>query len=81
VIARGGRLLLVEWIVATGDEPKEGFRFWETVTMDIVMLAAFGSRSGHVRTRSEFQALLSAAGFTPVIPTRGSVCVIEAVPV
>lgn len=83
VIARSGKLLLVEWIVPTGDEPKEGFRFWDTVTMDLVMLAAFGSRSGHVRTRSEFQALLGAAGFTltAVIPTRASVCMIEAVPV
>jgi SAM-dependent methyltransferase len=83
VIAEGGKLLLVEWIVPTGDEPKEGFRYWDTVTMDLVMLAAFGSRSGHVRTRSEFQALLAAAGFSlkAVIPTRASVWVIEAVPV
>ena len=82
-IAPGGKLLLVEWVIPTGDNPKEGFRFWDTVTMDLIMLAAFGSRSGHVRTRPEFQALLGAAGFTltTVVPTRASVCVIEAVPV
>lgn len=83
VIAPGGKLLVVEWLIPTGDEPKEGFRFWDTVTMDLIMLAAFGSRSGHVRTRSEFEALLGAAGFalTAVVFTRSSVYVIEAVPV
>jgi hypothetical protein len=35
VIAEVGKLLLVEWIVPTGDEPKEGFRFWDAVTMDL----------------------------------------------
>ena len=83
VIAEGGKLLLVEWMIPTADEATEEFRYWDTVTMDLVMLAAFGSRSGHVRTRSEFQALLAAAGFTlaAVVPTRAAVCVIEAVPV
>ncbi|HWO99064.1 MAG TPA: methyltransferase [Methylococcus sp.] len=82
-VAANGKLLLVEWIMPTGKEPKDGFRFWDTVTMDLIMLAAFGSGSGHVRTRSEFEALLGAAGFrrTAVIPTRASVYVIEAVPV
>lgn len=83
VIAPNGKLLLVEWVMPTGDDPKDGFRFWDTVTMDLIMLAAFGSRSGYVRTRPEFQALLGAAGFTvtAVLPTRASVCVIEAVPI
>jgi O-methyltransferase/methyltransferase family protein len=82
-MATTGKLLLVEWIMPTGEAPKDDFRFWDSVTMDLIMLAAFGSRSGHVRTRSEFQALLGAAGFsvTAVVPTRASVCVIEAVPV
>jgi hypothetical protein len=81
-IAPGGKLLLIEWVMPTADDPKEGFGFWDSVTMDLVMLAAFGSRSGHVRTRPEFQALLDAAGFrlTAVIPTRASVRIIEAVP-
>jgi len=83
VIAPGGKLLLVEWAMPARDESREGFRFWDTVTMDLIMLAAFGSRSGHVRTRSEFQALLGAAGFslTAVVPTRTSIYVIEAAPV
>jgi hypothetical protein len=82
VIAPTGRLLLVEWVMPSGDEPKEGFRFSDTVTMDLVMLTVFGSRSGHVRTKSEFQALLEAAGFalTAMVPTRSSVYVIEALP-
>ncbi len=82
-IAPDGKLLLIEWVMPTGDQPKDAFRFWDTVTMDLVMLAAFGSRSGYVRTRTEFQALLGAAGFslTAVVPTPASVYVIEAVPV
>jgi SAM-dependent methyltransferase len=81
-IAPGGKLLLVEWMMPRADEPTEEFRFWDTVTMDLVMLSAFGSHSGYVRTRAEFETLLRAAGFalTTVIPTRASVCVIEAVP-
>jgi SAM-dependent methyltransferase len=82
VIPPHGKLLLVEWVMPTGREPREDFRFWDTVTMDLIMLAAFGSRSGHVRSRSEFQALLGTAGFTltAVIPTPASISVIEAVP-
>lgn len=81
-IAPNGKLLLVEWVMPAGGEPKEGFRFWDTVTFDLIMLGVFGSRSGHVRTRPEFEALLSAAGFTltAVVPTQSSVWVIEASP-
>jgi len=82
-IAPHGKLLLVEWVMPSGDEPRVGFRFWDTVMMDLVMLAAFGRQSGYVRTRSEFNKLLDAAGFrvTTVVPTAASVCVLEAVPV
>jgi hypothetical protein len=82
-IAPRGKLLLVEWVLPTGGEPRVGFRFWDTVIMDLVMLAAFGSQSGYVRTRSEFDKLLDAAGFTvaTVVPTAASVYVIEAAPV
>lgn len=78
----GGRLLVVEWVMPTG-ESTDSFRFWETVTMDLTMLAAFGSRSGRARSRSEFETLLSAAGFklAAVIPTRSTICVVEALPV
>jgi SAM-dependent methyltransferase len=82
-MAATGKLLLIEWIMPAEEEATDSFRFWDSVTMDLIMLAAFGSRSGHVRTRSEFEALLGAAGFrvTAVVPTRASVCVIDAVPV
>jgi len=81
-IGPGGKLFLVEWMLPMAGEPREEFRFWDTVTMDLIMLAAFGSRSGYVRTRLEFQALLKAAGFDlqTVIPTHATVCVIEATP-
>jgi hypothetical protein len=47
------------------------------------MLTVQGSRHGRVRTRSGFGDLLGGAGFemTAVIPTSGSVNVIEARPV
>ncbi|MEO8136689.1 MAG: methyltransferase [Betaproteobacteria bacterium] len=81
-ISSDGKLLLLEWVLASGDEERDGYRFWDTVTMDLVMLAAFGRDGGRLRTRSEFESLLQAAGFnvTALIPTRGSICVIEAEP-
>ena len=65
----------------SGNEPRERFRFFDTVSRDLIMLSINGS--GRVRTRSGFHDLLDAAGFemTAVIPTRGSVSVIEARPV
>jgi len=82
-IAPDGKLLVIDWVLQAGDEPRKGFRFWDTVTMDLIMLAAFGSRSGHIRTRDEFRALLDAAGFAlrTAIPTRASVWVMEAAPI
>jgi len=79
----GGRLLLIDWVIPAAGEPRDGFRYWDTVTMDLIMLAAFGSRSGRIRTRAEFEALLDAAGFAlkNVIPTRASVSVLEAAPI
>jgi ubiquinone/menaquinone biosynthesis C-methylase UbiE len=43
-IPADGKLLLVEWIMPAGDEPKGGFRSWDTVTTDLIMLTVFGSR-------------------------------------
>jgi hypothetical protein len=50
---------------------------------DLIMLVTFGSQRGRIRTRAEFQALLRAAGFTltTLVPTHGSVWVIEADPI
>ena len=81
-IVENGKVLLIEWVMPTGNEPRQGFRFWETVSRDLIMLSINGSRHGRVRTRSGFGDLLAAAGFemTAVIPTSGSVNVIEARP-
>lgn len=81
-ISPNGKLLLLEWVIASDDSERESFRYWDTVTMDIVMLAAFGSHGGRLRTRAEFEYVLQAAGFavTAFIPTRASICVIEAEP-
>jgi len=81
-MSSGGRLLLLEWVIASDNSQREAFRLWDTVTMDLVMLAAFGSQGGRLRTRAEFEYLLEAAGFaaTAFIPTRASIWVIEAEP-
>jgi hypothetical protein len=81
-IAGNGKVLLIEWVMPAGDEPREGFRFWDTVARDLLMLSILGRENGRVRTRSGFRDLLAAAGFemTAIIPTRGSVNVIEARP-
>ena len=82
-IAENGKVLLIEWVMPAGNEPRERFRFFDTVSRDLIMLSINGSGRGRVRTRSGFHDLLDAAGFemTAVIPTRGSVSVIEARPV
>jgi SAM-dependent methyltransferase len=36
-ISSGGKLLLVEWVVAS--DSRDSYRAWDTVTMDLVMLA------------------------------------------
>src|SRR5207245_4394372 len=75
-IAPHGKLLLVEWVMPTGGESTASFRFWDIVTMDLIMLVAFGRRSGYARTRWEFETLLGAAGFAlaAVVRTGASTC-------
>ena len=82
MIAEKGKVLPIEWVMPVGDEPREGFQFWDTVARDLLMLSILGRGNGRVRTRSGFHDLLAAAEFemTDVIPTRGSVSVIEARP-
>jgi hypothetical protein len=82
-ISLSGKLLLLEWVLASDNDSRDSYRAWETVTMDIVMLAAFGSHGGRLRTRSEFESLLEVAGFnvTAFIPTRASIWVIESEPI
>lgn len=76
-----GKLLLLEWVSASAGDDTNTYRAWETVAMDIVMLAAFGSRGGRLRTKVEFEALLDRAGFSVVAfhATRSSICVVEAI--
>jgi len=83
VIGESGKVLLVEWVMPAGSEPREGFGFWDTVAADMMIFGIYGSGGGRVRTRSGFRDILVAAGFelTAVIPTAGSVSVIEARPV
>jgi len=82
-IAENGKVLLIEWIMPAGDEAREHFRFFDTVSRDLIMLSVLGTGGGRVRTRSQFRDLLAAAGLemTTVVPTSGSVNVIEARPV
>lgn len=82
-IAESGKVLLIEWIMPTDNEPRERFRFFDTVFRDLIMLSVNGSASGRVRTRAEFRDLLGRAGFelTAVTSTRGSINVIEARPI
>jgi hypothetical protein len=82
-MAVDGTLLLVEWVMPSGREPRDAYAHWDaTVAMDINMLSIFGGGSGRVRTRGEFASLLGSAGFelTAVIPTKGSVSILEAKP-
>lgn len=82
-IAADGKLLLVEWVMPSGGEAHGSYAYWDaTVAMDMNMLSIFGGNSGRVRTRAGFDELLGSAGFelTAVIPTKGSVSIIEAQP-
>ena len=68
----GGRLLLVEMVIAPGNEPSLG------KLMDINMLILPG---GLERTEAEYRELFAAAGFrlTKIIPTASPVSIIEGV--
>jgi hypothetical protein len=81
-IAAGGVLVLVEWVMPTSGEAIDPFRFWDTASIDLIMLAINGSAGWRVRTAQEFETLLAEGGFTlrRVVPTVSSVSVIEAVP-
>jgi hypothetical protein len=69
----GGRLLLVEMVLPSGDTPHPG------KMLDMVMLVTPG---GQERTAAEYSALLDKAGFrlTRVVPTASPVSIVEAVP-
>lgn len=74
VVGSGGRLLLIEQVLAP-DGAANPF----TAFMDLHMLVIHGARE---RTREQFTVLLESAGFrvTRVLPTDSGLFVIEAVP-
>jgi hypothetical protein len=74
VIQPGGRLLIVETVLPSGDTPHQG------KVQDMVMLVFPG---GQERTEAEYASLLGKARFrlSRVVPTASIVSVVEAVPV
>jgi O-methyltransferase len=67
----GARLLVIEGVVPSGDEPHP------TKTLDLTMLGILG---GKERTEQEFRELLDSAGFTleRAVPTPASLVILEA---
>ena len=82
-MANDARLILIEWVLPTADETPDPYRFWDTASMDLIMLSIGGSGGGRVRTAEEFRTLLEAAGFAlkRIIATGAAIRVIEAWPV
>lgn len=72
VLPAGGKLLLIEVVVPTGNEPSFG------KLMDINMMVLPG---GKERTADEYRALYAAAGFklSRIVPTSGVMSLIEGV--
>ncbi len=73
VIAKDGRLLLVEGVIPPGNDPNFG------KLLDLTMLVLPG---GKERTEDEYRTLLKAGGFqlTRIVPTNAEVSVIEGKP-
>lgn len=74
-INKNGKLLVVEMVIPPGNEPSLG---------KIVDVEALIMTTGAIeRTQEQYQDLLDAAGFTltKVIPSRGPMSIIEAMPV
>ncbi|NMH99980.1 methyltransferase [Pseudonocardia sp. K10HN5] len=72
-MGRDGRLLLIEWVVPTGDTPHPS-KF-----LDLAMLFVYGGRE---RTEEEYVGLLGAAGLRldRIADTKSTLNVIEVVP-
>jgi hypothetical protein len=71
-MAPGGRVLVVESVLAPGNEPDSG------KLLDVMMMLSF---TGKERTEAEFAELLGGAGLriARVVPTQAPVSVVEAV--
>ncbi len=82
VMAPGGAVILIEWVMPTSGETVDAYTLWDTASMDINMLSIYGGAGWRVRTAREFRAIFEGSGFTlnRIIPTGASVSVIEALP-
>ena len=80
-MAVGATIVIIEWVMPTAEERVDPFTLWDTASMDLNMLAIYGSGGWRVRTAGVFRLLLEAAGFTlsRIIPTASSVSVLECV--
>lgn len=79
VMASRAAVIVVEWIMPAGAEQSDALSRWDTVSMDLNMLALDGARGWRVRTRAEFENVFGAAGLvlSRVVPTASAVSVIE----
>jgi len=79
VMAGRGAVIVVEWIMPTGAEQPDELRRWDTVSMDLNMLAIDGAHGWRVRTRDEFAHVIAAAGLVlnRVVTTTSAVSIIE----
>lgn len=73
VIPPEGRLLVVDAVIAPGNEPDP------TNLLDIMMLLI----GGQERSEKEFEGLFRAAGFrlSRIVRTSAPVCVVEGIPI
>jgi hypothetical protein len=72
-VSDGGRVLVVDAVVPPGNDPDPG------KVIDVLMMS---SLTGRERTRADFDALFTRAGFrlTRVIPTDTRLSIVEGVP-
>jgi precorrin-6B methylase 2 len=78
-MAPGGRVLIIEWVMPTSGERQHDFARWDTVSMDLNMLAIHGAGGWRVRTRDEFERVINDAQLTltRIVPTRSSIAILE----
>jgi len=81
-MGQGGRVLVIERVMPAGGDVTDPYKFWDTTTIGLTLLALGGAGGGRVRTAGEFRTLLEAVGLTlaEIIPTTSSLSVIEARP-
>jgi hypothetical protein len=72
-VSERGRVLVVDAVIPPGDTPDPG------KVIDLLMMS---SLAGRERTRAEFDALFTRAGFrlTRVLPTGTRLSIVEGVP-